>query len=83
MRDTSVEMQNKQYEIFFKLSPQERVRQGFEMINFGLMVLENSIKAKKTDISEKELRIEKIKRLYSDDFSQEQLLKIIEHFNSL
>jgi hypothetical protein len=47
------------------------------------MVLENSIKAKKTDISDKELKIEKIKRLYSDDFSQEQLSKIIEHFNSL
>lgn len=83
MQDTPTHIQDKQYEIFFKLSMQERIRQSIEMIDFGFMVLENSIKIEKPDATPKELKIEKIKRLYTDDFSETELAKIIAHFEIL
>jgi len=83
MKDTSDEMYRKQFEIFSNLSIEERIAQGIEMINFGLTIVENSIKSKNPEITEKQLKIEKIKSLYSTDFDQAQLERIIEHFENL
>jgi hypothetical protein len=83
MEDTPTYIQDKQYEIFFKLSMQERIKQSIEMIDFGFMVLENSIKTANPHASPKELKIEKIKRLYADDFSEIELAKILAHFQIL
>lgn len=83
MQDTSPEMRKKQYEIFFQLSPEERGRQGIEMVEFGLMVVENSIKAQNPTFSALELKIEKLKRLYKNDLPEEIIQKIIQHFVTL
>jgi hypothetical protein len=83
MKDTSDEMYRKQFEIFSNLPIEERIAQGIEMINFGLTIVENSIKSKNPEITEKQLKIEKTKRLYSTDFDHEQLERIIEHFENL
>ncbi|MCU0446139.1 MAG: hypothetical protein MUE85_14630 [Microscillaceae bacterium] len=83
MLDTPPEIQKKQYEIFFQLPLEERIKQGFEMINFGLMIVENSIKAQNPAISAVDFKIEKPKRLYKNDFLVEELARIIENFRNV
>ena len=83
MQDTSPEMRKKQYEIFFQLSPEERGRQGMEMVAFGLMVVENSLKAQNPTFSALELKIEKLKRLYKNDLPEEMMQQVIQHFINL
>jgi DNA replication protein DnaC len=83
MQDTSSEMQKKQYEVFFRLSPEERVKQGVEMINVGLMIVENSIKNQYPNISKTDFKIEKLKRLYKNDLSEAELQRIIQHFRDI
>lgn len=83
MKDTPPEIEKKQREIFFQLSPHIRAKQAVDMINFGFFVLENSIKKQYKDISQKEMILEKIKRLYSNDFSKEEMERIQKHFSKI
>lgn len=83
MQDTSPEMQKKQYEIYFSLPLEERVRQGIEMIDVGIMIVENSIKNQYPNLSSVDLKIEKLKRLYKNDLSETVIKRVIQHFRDI
>lgn len=78
MNDTSPEITKKQYELFFKIPESERIKQAAEMVEFGFMVVDNSIREMYPNISEQDFKIEKIKRLYSNDLSKEEITRIID-----
>lgn len=78
MKDTTDEMLNKQREIIFSKTPQERFMMGIEMNEDVRKIVESSIKNKNPDISKLDLKIEVFKRYYTNDFSQKELDLIIE-----
>ncbi len=77
MLDTSDNIIQKQREIFFAKTANERFLIGVETIVFGRIIVENSIKQSKTNISELELKIAVFKRYYKNVFSKDELDKII------
>jgi len=77
MLDTTDEMIQKQREIIFAKTLNERFLIGAETITFGRIMIENSIKQAKPDISELELKIAVFKRYYENSFSKNELEKII------
>lgn len=78
MNDTPPEITKKQYELFFKIPESQRIKQAFEMVEFGFMVVDNSIRETYPNISEQDFKIEKIKRLYRNDLSKEEIIRIID-----
>lgn len=77
MLDTTDEMLQKQREIIFSKPASERFMIGVEVISFGRLLLENSIKQKKPDISELDLKIAVLKRYYENVFDIDELNNII------
>lgn len=77
MLDTTAEMLQKQREIFFSKTSNERFLIGAEMIAFGRMMVESSIKQREPDISDLDLKISVFKRYYERVFSKSELEKII------
>jgi len=77
MIDTNEEMHRKQLEVIYAKSPEERFIIGGELIELGRYIVENSIKLQNPDLSELDLKIEVLKRYYSQEFSPEELNKII------
>jgi hypothetical protein len=53
------------------------------MIELGWLIVENSIKAQNPPISAIDFKIEKLQRLYKNDFSTEELARIIEYFKNI
>lgn len=78
MKDTTDEMLNKQREVIFSKTPQERFMMGIEMNEDVRKIVESSIKNKNPDISRLDLKIEVFKRYYTNDYSQKELDLIIE-----
>ena len=76
MNDTPDHIRKMQHEIMMRMTPQERFMHGIEMIDYGRMIVENSIKAQNPDISERELVVEVFKRYYGNEFSPEEVAKI-------
>jgi hypothetical protein len=76
MTDTPEHIYQMQHDIMMRMTPHERFMQGIEMIDYGRMIVENSIKAKNPNISERELVVEVFKRFYQDEFSAEKLEEI-------
>ena len=77
MIDTTTEMMQKQREIFFSKTSNERFIIGAETIAFGRTIVESSIKQKYPEISELELKILVFKRCYENYFSKEEIEIII------
>ncbi len=77
MQDAPVDIIQKQREIIHAKSADERFMIGVEMINFGRMMVESSIRQNNPNISEIDLKIETFKRCYSQSFDSEELIKII------
>lgn len=77
MHDTTTEMLQKQREIFFAKSSKERFLIASDLINFGRLMLENSIKQKFPKISELDLKIKSFKRYYEKSFNKKEFDKII------
>jgi len=77
MLDTTTEMIQKQREIFFLKTSNERFLIGAETIAFGRVMVESSIKQKDPQISELDLKIAVFKRYYESVFSKNELEKII------
>lgn len=78
MLDTTLEMQEKQLEIFFSKSERERVVMGINMTDFAYKVVRNSVIAQNEMFTEREVAAEVFRRFYENDFSKEELSKIIE-----
>lgn len=77
MLDTTNEMVQKQREIFFSKTSNERFLIGAETIAFGRVMVESSIKQKEPNISELDLKINVIKRYYEDIYTKDEFEKII------
>jgi hypothetical protein len=77
MLDTTKEIQDKQLEIMLSKTPEERIKMGFDMINFAFKTVKNSILKSDPEISKRALSIEIFKRFYADCFSEERLNDII------
>lgn len=77
MLDTTDEMIQKQREIIFAKTSNERFLIGAETIAFGRIMVESSIKQAKPDISELELKVAVFKRYYENSFNKNELDKII------
>lgn len=77
MLDTTDEMIQKQRDIIFAKTSNERFLIGAETIIFGRIMVENSIKQAKPNISELEFKIAVFKRYYENSFSKNELDKII------
>ena len=82
MLDTSDNIIQKQREIFFAKTANERFLIGIETIAFGRIIVENSIKQSKSNISELELKIAVFKRYYKDVFNKDEFDKIISSLTS-
>jgi hypothetical protein len=78
MNDTTQAAREQQIAIFNAKSAHERAMLGIEMIDTVRHVVENSIRLKQPDISQKQMTIAIIKRYYGNEFSAEKLAKIIE-----
>ena len=78
MTDTTATAHAQQLAIIYAKTAHERAMMGIEMINTVRQVVENSIRAKEPNISQKELLIAVIKRYYSNEFTEDELSKIIE-----
>ncbi len=78
MLDTSDEIAKKQQEILNSKSAAERFAIGAELIDFGFKMVENSIRQDSPDISPSKLRIEMVKRCYSQVFSEKEINEIFE-----
>ena len=77
MLDTTPEMLQKQREIFFLKTSNERFLIGAETIAFGRIMVESSIKQKFPKISDLDLKIAVFKRYYEKIFSKVEFEKII------
>ncbi len=77
MQDTPEEIIQKQREIYFNKSANERFLIGAETIDFGKIIVESSIKQIKPDILPIELKIAVFKRYYEHCFSKSEFEAII------
>ena len=82
MKDTPENIIQKQREIIHSKSPDERFMMGVEMINFGRMMVESSIRQSNPHISEIDLKVETFKRYYSQSFDPEEMNKIIKELRA-
>jgi hypothetical protein len=82
LKDTSPDMLAKQFEITFAMTAEERLKQGFDMIDFCYELVKNGIIEKNPDITECDLKIELFKRYYGHEFSTEEQLKIFDFFRN-
>ena len=73
MNDTTPEFQNKQMEIIFSKTPEQRMKMGFDMIDSVYKLVRNSIKTENPALNEREVVAEIFKRYYRNDFSPEEL----------
>ena len=80
MKDTPDHIRQKQNEIWLAKSPQERVRLGFEMIDDSIKMTRFFIQQQHPEISERDLKVAVFRRFYQNDFSEEELQKIIARF---
>lgn len=83
MNDTHPEMHKKRLEIIFRLTPEERLSQGFEMMEFAQNAVKNSILNQNATLSETELKVEVFKRYYANDFSDKEKERIFRHFRAM
>lgn len=75
--DVSKEMLLLQLKLATSLPMQERWKRSFEMIEMGFFIVRQSIKHKYPDITEENLQIETFRRVYQQDYSLEEMEKII------
>jgi hypothetical protein len=73
MQDTPEEILQIQREIFFKKTASERSIFGAELIDFGRIVVESSIRQYNPGISPIDLRIAVFKRYYENCFTKDEL----------
>jgi hypothetical protein len=80
MNDTTAAAHAQQLAIIYAKTAHERAMMGIEMINTVRQIVENTIRVKEPNISQKEMLIAVIKRYYATDFTAIELSKIIQSF---
>lgn len=75
--DVSKEMLLRQLKLATSLPMSERWKRSLEMVEMGFFIVRQSIKHKYPDISEENLRIETFRRVYQQDYSLEEMDRIV------
>ena len=78
MKDTPLEIQELQRIIWMRKPLRERVRLGMEMIDEGFAIVRRSIQISNPSFNEREVVMELFKRLYGNEFSEEEQKPILE-----
>jgi hypothetical protein len=78
MKDTPLEIQELQRIIWMQKPLRERVRLGMEMIDEGFAIVRRSIQISNPLFNEREVVMELFKRLYGNEFSEEEQKPILE-----
>lgn len=73
MTDTPEHIYQKQFELIYARTMEEKFAMTFEMTNSARWMVECRIKAKQPNISELDLKIEVFKAFYPDVFTEEQI----------
>jgi len=76
MTDTTKEIYQKQFEIFFRKPLKERFLANLELSEFVLMQSRNRIKRINPHFTPREIKQELFRQLYADEFSPEQMEQI-------
>ncbi len=78
MTDTSLEVDRLFSQFLMAKSVTERFQMGFEMMNDGRRIVECAIRRQHPDWSAGELKAAVFKRIYQDDFSADEMVRIKE-----
>jgi DUF1365 family protein len=73
MKDTAPEVDVALTALFATRWPEERLRMVFEMFDDAKALMAVDIRARRPDISPRELRVEMFKRLYWDDLDEQTM----------
>ena len=82
MNDTPDEIMEMQHKIFFAKSEEQRFLFAMQMVEDGFELSKAAIRNENPSISEKDLKLDLFKKLYSTDFSDEEFEIISSHLNS-
>ena len=77
MKDTSFEMEEKVREIIRQKTPQERLEMASSLFALSRQLVIQAILREKPDISDSELRLEFFVKFYGQDYTEEDLQKIL------
>lgn len=77
MHDTSPEMEARTLEMMAQKTPEERLRMACSMLAAGRLLVRNSIIREEPDLTEAQIRGRLFLRLYGDDFSEEEIQRIV------
>ncbi len=80
MQDTSDDIYKIQHDIFMKKSLKERFLLNIELTEFDREMTRRRIIKVNIGISEKELKAKIFREYYSDEFSEDEIIKITELF---
>ncbi len=79
--DTPCHIMEMQIAIVMKKTPLERLMMCCEMTDFSYEMLKQLIIARDNNISDNRLKFEIIKSLYPDCFSEDEMIRISNHFS--
>lgn len=82
MDDTSLAMTEKLNELIRNKTPAERAQMGSSMYDTSRALIERHILINNPLISKKELKKELFLKFYGDDFSTEELDRILKHLEN-
>ena len=77
MKDTSPEMEEKVREIIRRKTPQERLEMASSMFALSRQLVIQAILRENPDISDSALRLEFFVKFYGQDYTEEELQKIL------
>lgn len=80
MNDTTDEISAKQFEIFFSKSPKERFLINLGLTEFIFEAARKRIKKVNPQLTENEVKANLFKEFYTENFSKEELEKILLFF---
>ena len=78
MRDTPPEVDKRYRDTIMALPPGERVRMGSSMFDAARTIVASGIRHRHPDYTEAQVRTKVFEAFYKDDFSPEELRKIVD-----
>jgi hypothetical protein len=79
VNDTPPEIEKRMADMIALRTPSERLRMASSMFDMARKLMEAGIRHENPSIDETELRARMFLRLYRDDFSKDEMKKIIKH----
>lgn len=76
IHDTPEHILQKQFEIIYAKSPQERMKMAFEMAALMRKMVENRVKRTYPTYSPTQIKIKVFEEMYQDDFTEEKMKQI-------